>query len=51
MPVPCVGFFASNEGFQGLKALESEKTRTVMALHFGASTLFGALLICCTITG
>ncbi len=51
MPVPRVGFFASNAGFQGAKTHHTGKTRTFMALQFGALTLFGASLIACTITG
>jgi hypothetical protein len=51
MPVPRVGFFASNAGFQGAKTHHTGKTRTFMALQFGATTLFGASLIACTITG
>ncbi|MBN3472084.1 hypothetical protein G0D98_27655 [Pseudomonas savastanoi pv. phaseolicola] len=51
MPVPRVGFFASKAGFQGIYTRLPRKVRTVMALQFGASTLFGALMIGYTITG
>jgi len=51
MPVPRVGFFASNAGFNGVKRRNYENAGTVMVRTDCIQCYFGALMIGCTITG
>ena len=51
MPVPRVGFFASNVDDFGPKSVFLRNRRTIVGLDIVIAFFFGASMIGCTITG